>query len=85
MNELKYGIMRKEIKAESHCIWFIAPSNPDYEEVDINEFINLPTDERYITLYVYNWLYNCIEPYSGWHIKEASKRIKEIMDKEKSS
>lgn len=57
--------MRKVLKKEPHCTWFIAHSNCDYEEFwNINELCS--ETERYITLFVYNKYCNCIEPYSGY-------------------
>lgn len=65
--------MRKIVNESGNCVWFLAPSNSDYEEVDINELIELPLNERYITLYVYNLYYNCKEPYDGCHIHKSSE------------
>lgn len=64
--------MRKIVKESGNCVWFIAPSNQDYEELDINELIDLPVNERYVTLYVYNKFYNCKEPYDGCQIHKLS-------------
>lgn len=42
--------MRKIVKESGNCVWFLAPSNQYYEEVDINELIDLPINERYVTI-----------------------------------
>lgn len=57
--------MRIILKRESDKIWFLAHTNCDYEEFDnVDELCS--ENERYITLFVYNKYYNCIEPYRGY-------------------
>lgn len=57
--------MRKVLRKEIHCIWFLAHTNCDYEEFqNVDELCS--ETERYITLFVYNKYYNCIEPYCGY-------------------
>lgn len=76
--------MRKIVKESGNCVWFLAPSNQYYEEVDINELIDLPINERYVTLYVYNRLYNCKEPYDGCHVHKLSE-ISKLIEKAKAA
>ena len=57
--------MRKILKKEIHCVWFIAHTNKDYEEFwTIDELCS--ETERYVTLFVFNKYCNCVEPYSGY-------------------
>lgn len=73
--------MRKVLKKEPHCTWFIAHSNGDYEEFwSVNELCS--ETDRYVTLFVYNKYCNCIEPYSGYpaNIPNVIGLLKKDMD-----
>lgn len=70
--------MRKVLHKDKDRVIYIAHTNKDFEEFDtITELAN--ESNKYLTLFVYNRYYNCIEPFSGYPVSRNpfKKLIKE--------
>lgn len=57
--------MRKILYKDRNIIVFIAHTNSDFEEFNsIVELVN--ENNKYLTLFIYNRFYSCIEPFNGY-------------------